>query len=88
MSYSLTYNLVIRVIVIRITWIKRYKKQGNGFALLFLKKVSNFAKSSLYNIDFHFAFIYFIRHKAKMHYKGILYRHTLQELTRALVISQ
>ena len=84
MSYSLTYNLVIRVIVIRITWIKRYKKQGNGFALLFLKKVSNFAKSSLYNIDFHFAFIYFIRHKAKMHkarlycfYKGIFYKYTL-----------
>jgi hypothetical protein len=30
----LSYNLVIRVILIKITWIKRYKKQGNGFALI------------------------------------------------------
>jgi hypothetical protein len=51
-SCILSYNLVIRVtlmaiIVIRSTQIKRYKKQGNGFALLFLKRVSNFAILSL-----------------------------------------
>ena len=39
-SYTLSYNLVIRVtligiIVIRNIQIKRYKKQGNGFAMLF-----------------------------------------------------
>jgi hypothetical protein len=39
-SYTLSYNLVIRVtligiIVKRSTRIKRYKEQGNGFAMLF-----------------------------------------------------
>jgi len=51
-SRILTYNLVIKVtiigiIVIRITQIEKHKKQGNGFALLFLKRVSNFVIFSL-----------------------------------------
>jgi len=76
-SYTLSYNLVMRVtligiIVIRSTRIKRYKEQGNGFAMLFPDLRYYFkgfltSQSSLYNIDFHFAFIYFIRHRAKMH---------------------
>jgi hypothetical protein len=51
-SYILSYNLVIRVTLIRIIVIRSTRIRS---------------KETVYNIDFHFAFIYFIRHRAKMH---------------------
>ena len=51
-SYILSYNLVIRVTLIRIIVIRSTRIRS---------------KETVYNIDFYFAFIYFIRHRAKMH---------------------